>query len=85
MARATDKCRTGIPGVAGLSKVVNSNAWGDAKANQRYGGGTRTFPAPKDESFPQFKDEQPTRRNPGEISPNSWLRGGPNENGKPKR
>jgi hypothetical protein len=84
MAKATDKCRTGIPGVAGLSKVVNSNAWGDAKANQRYGGGTRTFAPPKDQSFPQFKDEQPTRRNPGEIPVDSWVRGG-GGSGKPRR
>jgi hypothetical protein len=84
MARATDKCRTGIPGVAGLSKVVNSNAWGDAKANQRYGGGARTFPAPKDVHGPQSPEDKqgPDYRN--EVPASSWLRGG-GGSGKPRR
>jgi hypothetical protein len=79
------KARTGIPGVAGLSKVVNQNSWGDAKAVERgYGSGTRTFPSPKDGSQPQFRDEQPTRPNQGAIPVDSWLRGG-GECGKPPR
>jgi hypothetical protein len=69
------KPRTGIPGVPGLSKVVNKNAWGDAKATERYGGGTKTFPPPKDQSAPQFKEDAqgPNYRN--EVPVDSWLRG----------
>jgi hypothetical protein len=79
------KWRTGIPGVAGLSKVVNQNAWGDAKAVERgYGSGTRTFSPPKDMSQPQDPvDKQgPGYRN--EVPASSWLRGG-GESGKPPR
>src|SRR5262245_35118550 len=77
MAKATDKCRTGIPGVAGLSKVVNSNAWGDAKATERYDGGTRTYGPPKDMEAPQF--EITDGRGPDwqdDVPVNPWLRGG---------
>jgi hypothetical protein len=77
MARATDKCRTGIPGVAGLSKVVNSNAWGDAKANERYGGGTKTFPPPEDRHAPQKLGDSNNLQAPGyaNIHRNDWVRG----------
>jgi hypothetical protein len=68
-----EKCRTGIPGVPGLGKVVNEEAWGAAKAVERYGGGMKTFPPPKDASFPQFKPDQ---RGPGwEDDTSGWVRG----------
>jgi hypothetical protein len=48
------KYRTGIPGHKELGPILNSNAWGDAKAVERgYGSGTRTFPAPADKHAPQ--------------------------------
>src|SRR5262245_37314220 len=81
MAKATDKCRTGIPGVAGLGKVVNSNAWGDAKATERYGGGTRTYGPPKDQSMPQFPEDKRGPDWADDVPVSSWLRGG-NESGK---
>jgi len=46
MAKFVDKTRSGIPG-SGLGPVVNRFAWGEAKATERYGGTTRTFPAPR--------------------------------------
>jgi hypothetical protein len=59
-------------------KVEETEKWGTDKAYERYGKPQYLHgaPPPKDGSFPQFKDEQPTRRNPGEIPVNSWLRGG---------
>jgi hypothetical protein len=86
-----DKTRTGIPGVPGLSKVVNRNAWGEAKALERTkdygGGGTRTFPPPEDVHAPQRLGDKnnlqdnPTYRN---DTPNNWLRGaGGSAEGKP--
>jgi hypothetical protein len=38
------KPRTGIPGHPELRGVVNRSAWGEVKATERYGGGTKTFP-----------------------------------------
>jgi hypothetical protein len=49
------KPRTGIPGITGLSKVVNSNAWGEAKALERtkpYGGLKQQDTRPPDQSAP---------------------------------
>src|SRR5262249_39749455 len=92
MAKATDKCRTGIPGVAGLSKVTNASAWGEQKALERtrdYGGLKQQVDTrPKDQSIPQrlgdannligpdYYDDEPA---------DSWVRGGgPNAaEGKP--
>jgi len=47
-----EKYRTGIPGVPGLSKVTNASEWGERTATERYGGTTRTFPAPEDVHAP---------------------------------
>jgi hypothetical protein len=71
---------------SGGIKAVEEEKWGRDTARSRYGALKFEDGAPmaKDQSFPQFRDEQPTRRNPGEIPPSSWLRGG-NESGKPKR
>jgi hypothetical protein len=79
------KARTGIPGVPGLSKVVNQNAWGDAKAVERgYGSGTRTFPSPKDVHGPQDPVDKHGPGYDNEVPVSSWLRGG-SESGKPPR
>src|SRR5262245_32654979 len=77
MAKAADKCRTGIPGVAGLGKVVNSNAWGDAKATERYGGGTKTFAPPKDVHAPQKLGDGNNLQGPNyrNMTSNDWRRG----------
>src|SRR5262249_61361542 len=53
MVKAADKCRTGIPGVPGLSKVVNKSAWGESKATERYGGTTRAVFPPPQKKTPQ--------------------------------
>jgi hypothetical protein len=87
MARATNKCRTGIPGVPGLSKVVSESAWGEAKATERYGGTTRTFAPPKDVHAPQKLGDANNLQGPGydnSVPVSSWLRGG-GGSGKPKR
>jgi hypothetical protein len=82
------KWRTGIPGVPGLSKVLNSDAWGDAKAVERgYGSGTRTFPSPKDVHGPQKLGDANNLQGPGydnSVPVSSWLRGG-GGSGKPPR
>jgi hypothetical protein len=72
-----DKCRTGIPGIAGLSKVVNSNAWGESKALERtrdYGGLKQTNKRPPDQSEPQFRQDS---RGPdwADDVQNDWRRG----------
>jgi hypothetical protein len=78
------KSRSSLPG-SGLGRVVDSNTWGEEVATKRYGGSTKTFGPPQDKSMPQFPEDQPLgKRYSGEISPNSWLRGG-GGNGKPKR
>src|SRR5262245_3100335 len=85
MANATDKCRTGIPGVPGLGKVVNQTAWGEQTATERYGGTTQTFPPPKNQSMPQFKQDQCLDKTYNDVPENSWLRGGSQGGeGKPK-
>jgi len=79
MAKATDKCRTGIPDAPGLGKVVNRNAWGEAKATERYGGTTRTFPPPEDRHAPQKLGDRNNLQGPGYqniVPSDSWLRGG---------
>ena len=81
------KPRTGIPGVPGLSKVVNESAHGEAMATKRYGGGTRTFPPPEDRCYPQALGDPKTNLQGklNDVPENSWLRGGPKESaeGKP--
>ena len=69
------KPRTGIPGVSGLSKVVNEESWGAAKATERYGGSTLTFGPPKDMSAPQ---DPMAKRGPdwADDHADNWVRGG---------
>lgn len=75
--KATDKCRTGIPDAGSkLKNVVNESAYGAAKATERYGYGTQTFPAPPSQTFPQFKQDQCVDRTYNTVPVNSWLRGG---------
>jgi hypothetical protein len=61
---------------SGGVKAVEAEKWGRQTARSRYGKLEQPDMTPKDGSFPQFKEEQPTSRNPGEIPVNSWLRGG---------
>jgi len=74
------KPRTGIPGVPGLSKVVNRSAWGEQKATERYGGTTKTFPSPEIANKPQRLGDpnnlQDLPRYDNIVPSNSWLRGG---------
>src|SRR5262249_23245691 len=71
------KWRTGIPGVSGLSKVVNRSAWGEAKAVERgYGSGTRTFSPPPDKHGPQAPEDKHGPGYSNIVPSNSWLRGG---------
>jgi hypothetical protein len=73
------KPRTGIPGVSGLSKVVNASAWGEATATERYGGTTRTFPSPEIANKPQKLGDPNNLQGPkydNIVDSNSWLRGG---------
>ena len=74
MAKIADKCRTGIPGVPGLSKVVNRSAWGEQTASERYHGTTKIFPPPKDQSMAQFKQDQCLDKTYNDV-PNDWRRG----------
>src|SRR5262245_28050696 len=79
IVKAADKCRTGIPGVPGLSKVVNKSAWGESKATERYGGTTRTFPPPEDKHAPQRLGDPNNLQGPNynnDVNADSWLRGG---------
>jgi len=52
-----EKYRTGIPGHSDLGKVVNESAWGESKATERYGGGTRH----PDMSGGAFEDNKPQK------------------------
>lgn len=57
----------------------NSEVWGRDTARQRYGNldySSKPPPRPKDQSFPQFKEDQPADKTFNDVSPNSWLRGG---------
>jgi hypothetical protein len=71
--------RTGIPDAPGLGKVVNERAWGEQTATQRYGGSTKTFPAPPERSLPQGCGDSWGTNKQGPrsvIDPNDWRRGG---------
>jgi hypothetical protein len=80
MPKFVDKTRTGIPGAGqGLGKVVNESAWGESKATERYGGSTRTFPAPPERSLPQDCGDSWGTNTQGPrsvIDPSDWRRGG---------
>jgi hypothetical protein len=71
------KPRTGIPGITGLSKVVNQSAWGESKALERtkdYGGLKQVDTRPPDQSGPQFRQDG-QGRDYLNIHPNDWVRG----------
>jgi hypothetical protein len=73
------KPRTGIPGITGLSRVVNTSAWGESKALERtkdYGGLKQTNTRPPDQSEPQFKQDSRGSDWRDDVSEKSWLRGG---------
>lgn len=73
------KARTGIPDAPGLGRVVNEMAHGEAKATERYGGSTRTFPAPPERSKPQDCGDSWGTNEQGPrslLSPDDWRRGG---------
>jgi len=77
------KPRTGIPGVPGLSKVVNESAYGVAKAEERYGKSDyamgRSAPAPEIKNKPQRLGDPNNMQGPkydNIVDSNSWLRGG---------
>ena len=80
------KPRTGIPGVRGLSGVVNESAWGTATADKRYGPSkyANGAPNPEDACYPQkLGDRNNLRdyslyggRGGNNVPENSWLRGG---------
>jgi hypothetical protein len=72
-----DKCRTGIPGVKGLGGVTNESEWGERTATQRYGGGTRTYGPPREQSLPQELGDRNNLQGPRSvIDPNDWRRAG---------
>jgi hypothetical protein len=76
MAKFVDKTRTGIPG-SGLGPVVNRSAWSEKTATERYGGSTKTFPAPKDACYPQRLGDDNNLQGPRSlIDPSDWRRGG---------
>jgi hypothetical protein len=67
------KPRTGIPGHPELRGVVDRSAWGEAKATERYGGGTRTFPPPSDR--PQKPQAPEDKHGPAYDNDTSgWVR-----------
>jgi hypothetical protein len=70
-----DKHRTGITGngLKGLSKVVETQKWGESTARQRYGKLDASPPPPKDMGRPQFKQDQSVK-GAGDV-PDGWLRG----------
>jgi len=88
MAKATDKCRTGIPDAPGLGKVVNATAWGESAALDRtkdYGGLKPVDMRPADRSYPQDPEARRGKDWADGVPEDSWLRGGgPNAaEGKP--
>jgi hypothetical protein len=77
------KPRTGIPAVPRLGNVVNTSAWGEAKAVERYGslvdsnvpgGGTRIYPPPPDRHGPEAPQYQHGPGYENRVA-NDWRRG----------
>jgi hypothetical protein len=64
--------------------AVETQKWGRDTAARRYGEPQSPNMKPKDESFPQFRESQPSDKSFNGVSVNSWLRGG-GESGKPRR
>jgi hypothetical protein len=67
-------------------RVQEASTWGVNKAVERYGRSKYLDGAapPKDQSQPQFKEDQPSDKSFNDVPVNSWLRGS-GESGKPKR
>jgi hypothetical protein len=77
-----NKARDTIPG-SGLGRVFNQEAWGAAKAVERYGGGTQTpNMEPPDRNAPQRLGDSNNLQGPNyqNDTPNNWLRGNSAEN-----
>jgi hypothetical protein len=80
MAKRTDivdqKARNTIPG-SGLGRVLNSEAWGAAKAVERYGVPRSPDMRPPDASRPQRLGDSDNLQGPGyrNDAPNDWKRG----------
>jgi hypothetical protein len=71
-----EKARDTIPG-SGLGKVLNKEAWGAAKATERYGGGLKVHQPPADQSGPQRLGDPNNLQGPKyhNDTPNDWRRG----------
>jgi hypothetical protein len=74
--KMSSKPRTGIPGVSGLSKVVNETAWGEQKATERFGDSKyymgRGAPPPADKSQPEDKQSRASDMTFNDVPTNSW-------------
>lgn len=60
----------------------NTEKWGKATAKSRYGGGHKTFPAPKAANEPQFPEDS-HGADYNNDAPSNWVRGMPSAEGKP--
>jgi len=85
MVNYVDKTRTGIPGHPKLKGVTNSAAWGEAKATDRYGHGTKVHNEPAKglgPYHPQAPTDKPVDPNYNDAS--GWVRApGSNAEGRP--
>jgi hypothetical protein len=85
MSKPATPCNT-IPN-SGLGKVYNSEAWGIATADKRYGKSPhaegRGVSQPKDMSMPQDKQSRCSDPTYNDVSERSWLRGGSPAESKP--
>jgi hypothetical protein len=70
-----DKHRTGITGngLKGLSKIVETQKWGEKTARSRYGKLDAGDMKPPDKGRPQFKIDQSVKG--AGDTPDGWLRG----------
>jgi hypothetical protein len=77
-----EKARNTIPG-SGLGEVLNSQAWGAAKAVERYGAPrTPDMRPPEGSCYPQRLGDANNLQGPGYRNdvPNDWRRGNSAEN-----
>jgi hypothetical protein len=85
MAKRTDivdgKARNTIPG-SGLGRVFNQEAWGAAKAVERYGAPRTPDMQPAERNAPQRLGDSNNLQGPNyhNDTPNNWLRGNSAEN-----
>lgn len=70
-----DGHRYGIPGGP---KAVETQKWGVNKSDERYGRPKYLMgaPYPKDQTQNQDPQGRPSKVGAGDVSPDSWLRGG---------